>query len=74
MDTSTNSDQAAVAPQLPLHLRPPASPPKAEDDLDVALNGQEPTVKNLIMAAIGVMKVTSTDTAADSDFDLFLFH
>jgi hypothetical protein len=36
---------------------PPASPKAAEDELDVALNGQEPTVKNLILAAIGVMKV-----------------
>jgi len=34
----------------------PGSPPKSEDDLDLALNGQEPTVKNLILAAIGVMK------------------
>ena len=37
---------------------PPGSPPKSEDDLDLALNGQEPTVKNLILAAIGVMKVS----------------
>ena len=36
----------------------PGSPPKSEDDLDLALNGQEPTVKNLILAAIGVMKVS----------------
>ena len=32
--------------------------PKSEDDLDLALNGQEPTVKNLIFAAISVMKVS----------------
>ena len=39
--------------------QPPTSPPKAtEDELDAALNGQEPTVKNLILAAIGVMKVS----------------
>ena len=30
--------------------------PKAEEELDAALNGQEPTSKNLILAAIGVMK------------------
>jgi hypothetical protein len=37
---------------------PPGSPPKAEDDLDLALNGQELTVKNMILAAIGIMKVS----------------
>ena len=44
----------------PIQMQGPASPPKPqppEDDLDAALNGQEPTVKNLILAAIGVMKV-----------------
>ena len=44
--------------QLQQQQQPPTSPPKAtEDELDAALNGQEPTVKNLILAAIGVMKV-----------------
>ena len=51
---STNSEPTGPQGQASM---PPGSPPKAEDDLDFALNGQEPTVKNLILAAIGVMKV-----------------
>ncbi len=35
-------------------LRPPC--PVSDAKLELALNGQEPTVRNLIMAAIGVMK------------------
>ena len=68
MDTPNgHPDQAAEvkqeSPQPPgepklNEQQPPTSPPKAtEDELDAALNGQEPTVKNLILAAIGVMKV-----------------
>ena len=50
--------KAPPASQEQLQQQPPTSPPKAtEDELDAALNGQEPTVKNLILAAIGVMKV-----------------
>ena len=40
----------------------PGSPPKTEDDLDLALNGQELTVKNMILAAIGIMKVSEQTT------------
>ena len=77
MDTTNNSEPtmpSATSPQPPPPAlppaRPPASPPKAEDDLDVALNGQEPTVKNLIMAAIGVMKVRFKDSlASETIFD-----
>ena len=54
---STNSEPTGPQGQQ-ASIPPPGSPPKAEDDLDFALNGQEPTVKNLILAAIGVMKVT----------------
>merc|ERR1719510_2082102 len=52
---STNSEPTGPQGQQ-ASMPPPGSPPKAEDDLDFALNGQEPTVKNLILAAIGVMK------------------
>ena len=69
MDTPNgHPDQAVEVKQenpLPPHeskpseQQPPTSPPKAtEDELDAALNGQEPTSKNLILAAIGVMKVS----------------
>ena len=60
-----NQVKPAEAEPAPMPLKeeprepPPTSPPKAtEDELDAALNGQEPTVKNLILAAIGVMKVS----------------
>ena len=60
MEASSHSDPSMAHPHgpPPHPNRPPGSPPKTnEDDLDAALNGQEPTVKNLILAAIGVMKV-----------------
>jgi hypothetical protein len=47
-DDAAPPHNAAAGANSPSH--------KAEDELDVALNGQEPTVKNLILAAIGVMK------------------
>ena len=68
MDNPLGNPEEAMEPEplpvrpkgmVPQEQQPPTSPPKAtEDELDAALNGQEPTVKNLILAAIGVMKVS----------------
>ena len=60
-EEATEPEPLPVRPKGPAaqEQQPPTSPPKAtEDELDAALNGQEPTVKNLILAAIGVMKVS----------------
>ena len=60
--------------QLQQQQQPPTSPPKAtEDELDAALNGQEPTVKNLILAAIGVMKVNLKLNLKKKIYLTFLF-
>ena len=55
-DTEITSNRAI--PKSIEKTSTPGSQPKSEDDFDLALNGQEPTVKNLILAAIGVMKVS----------------
>ena len=56
MESTTQVSQPPIRPSSPHQ----ASKPPEDQELDVALNGQEPTVKNLILAAIGVMKVTAS--------------